>query len=326
MATTYLSNTFSSPTNNKIWTMSAWIKRGSPTAEEFIMSSSASYREFIRFESTGELAYRKASGSSTFEIKTSMRFLDTNAWYHVVVAVDTTQSTNANKVKIYANGVQQTSFATASYMATDYTPQFNGAHIHTIGRDSESAGGYWLGSMSHFHFCDGTQLAPTVFGETDSTTGEWKINTSPSFTLGNNGFSILKDANTVTDQSSNSNDWTVAGGTLTKTLDNPSNNFATFNPLLKTPSALSYLNGNTTVKTTNSQWEGSISTIAPSSGKWYWEARYNTGTGIKLDIVRQPADLRFFDNSNQAYGSYNTNGYGYQLNNSGTDYYCNNNT
>ena len=89
MASTYLSRTFGTPTNNKIWTMSTWLKRGSSSAEEFLFSSSASYREFLRFESTGEFTYRKASGSSTFEIKTSRKFLDTNSWYHFVVAVDT---------------------------------------------------------------------------------------------------------------------------------------------------------------------------------------------------------------------------------------------
>jgi hypothetical protein len=89
---------------------------------------------------------------------------------------------------------------------------------------------YFDGSMSHFHFVMATALAPTVFGSTDSTTGEWKINTSPSFTYGNNGFTILKDGNTITDQSSNSNNFTLGGGTLTKTEDCPSNVFATLNP------------------------------------------------------------------------------------------------
>ena len=84
--------------------------------------------------------------------------------------------------------------------------------------------------MSHVHFSDGQQLAPTVFGNTDSVTGSWDINTSPSFTLGNNGFSILKDGATITDQSTNSNDFTLGGGTLLATKDNPSNNFATLNP------------------------------------------------------------------------------------------------
>ena len=84
--------------------------------------------------------------------------------------------------------------------------------------------------MSHVHFCDGYSYGPDSFGETDSTTGEWKIKTAPSVSYGTNGFFILKDGNSVTDQSGQSNNWTVASGTLTKTEDNPSNVFATLNP------------------------------------------------------------------------------------------------
>ena len=82
-----------------------------------------------------------------------------------------------------------------------------------------------------FIFVMVTALAPTVFGSTDAVTGEWKINASPTFTPGTNGFTILKDGNTITDQSSNSNNFTLGGGTLTNTEDCPSNVFATYNPL-----------------------------------------------------------------------------------------------
>ena len=84
-----------------------------------------------------------------------------------------------------------------------------------------------------YSFCRWYSLDASAFGETDATTGEWKIKTSPKFTYGNNGFFILKDGNSVTDQSGNSNNFTVGGGTLTKTEDYPSNVFATWNPLAK---------------------------------------------------------------------------------------------
>jgi hypothetical protein len=92
-------------------------------------------------------------------------------------------------------------------------------------------GYYFDGSMSHIHFIDGTAYDATAFGEYDAN-GVWKIKTSPSVTYGTNGFFILKDGNSVTDQSPNSNNFTVAGGTLTNTEDNPSNVFATMNPLV----------------------------------------------------------------------------------------------
>ena len=83
--------------------------------------------------------------------------------------------------------------------------------------------------MSHVHFCDGYAYQASDFGSTDSTTGEWNINTAPNVQYGTNGFFVLKNGNSVTDQSGQSNNLTVGGGTLTNTEDNPSNNFATLN-------------------------------------------------------------------------------------------------
>ena len=116
-------------------------------------------------------------------------------------------------------------------------------------------------------------MAPTVFGETDATTGEWKIITNPSFTLGNNGFTILKDGNTVTDQSSNSNNWTVAAGTLTKSEDCPSNIFATWNALdnFYPSHTLSYGNTRLVYNTNNEAFINS--TIGMESGKFYMELK-----------------------------------------------------
>ena len=233
MANTYLTKTFSSSgTSDKIFTYSFWIKLGKIGVEHCLAGAGTSEREFIRFETTGQLTYRRATGT-VFHIKTNRLFLDVSAWYNIVIAVDTSQSTATNRYKLYVNGVQETSFATATYMNQNYLPKIGGGQLQTIGKDSEQANPYFDGSMSHVHFIDGTAYAPTAFGSTDSTTGEWKINTSPSVTYGTNGFFILKDGNSVTDQSGNSNNFTVAGGTLTKTEDSPSNVFCTLNPLAR---------------------------------------------------------------------------------------------
>jgi hypothetical protein len=124
--------------------------------------------------------------------------------------------------------------------------------------------------MSHYHFADGTAYAPTVFGETDATTGEWKIKTSPSFTLGTNGFTILKDGNTITDQSSNSNNWTLGGGTLTNTEDCPSDVFNTMNALAL-GSGVVLSNGNNTVTYSSNAYRTSTGTLGMTAGKYYWE-------------------------------------------------------
>ena len=128
--------------------------------------------------------------------------------------------------------------------------------------------------MSHSYYVDGSIIDVTQFGSIDSTTGEWKINTSPTIaSYGNQGHLILKDGNSVTDQSPNTNNFTVGGGTLTKSEDNPSNVFATWNALNSNVTTLS--NGNTTVTGTATD-NGVTSTLGFSKGKWYWECKYST--------------------------------------------------
>ena len=140
----------------------------------------------------------------------------------------------------------------------------------TIGRQY-GASNYFDGVMSHIHWIDGTQYAASDFGETDTTTGEWKIKTSPSVTYGTNGFFILKDGNSVTDQSGQSNNLTVATGTLSQTEDCPSNNFPVFNSLLSSTGA-TFNNGSTYLFRTSAGNNRTITTtIAAKSGKFYAE-------------------------------------------------------
>jgi len=201
-----------------------------------------------------------------------MLFRDRSAWYHIVIACDTTQATASNRLKVYVNGEQVTSFSTATYPSqnTDLQINISGRTVR-IG-NSWSSTDYYNGSMSHIHFIDGTAYDASDFGEYD-TNGVWKIKTSPSVTYGTNGFFILKDGNSVTDQSGNGNNFTVGGGTLTNTEDSPSNVFATLNPLAKmSTSTLSH--GNTTEAKSNGKG-GVVSTLAVNSGKYYCEVKIN---------------------------------------------------
>jgi hypothetical protein len=151
-----------------------------------------------------------------------------------------------------------------------------------------------------------TAYAPTAFGETDSTTGEWKIKTSPSVTYGTNGFFILKDGNSVTDQSGNSNNFTVASGTLTNTEDCPSNVFATWNSLVGSNAggATVYYptleNGNTKATSGNGAQNAiAASTLGASSGKWYAEfvllSETDTGAASFIGVTD---DLAAFQTEN----------------------------
>ena len=131
--------------------------------------------------------------------------------------------------------------------------------------------------MSHFHACEGYVYSPSAFGETDAN-GVWTIKTSPSVTYGTNGFFILKDGNSVTDQSGNSNNFTVAGGTLTNTEDNPSNVFATYNGVFNA-SGHTLSRGNTQATVSGSNWIWRPSTLGATTGKYYAEIRVSAAGG-----------------------------------------------
>ena len=280
MASTYLTRSKSSPTSDKKGTISFWIKRSKITQEQaIIVSGSGSIDSNIYFNgSTDKLhVYDYQSGAFNFEYITTRVFRDTSAWYAITVEIDTTLATASDRVKIYINGVRETVFDTATTPNQNITPLFfTSANPFYIGAYRGSSG-YFNGLLSHFHYTDGYAYGASTFGSIDSTTGEWKINTSPSITMGTNGFTILKDGNTITDQSSNSNDFTLGGGTLTKTEDCPSNVFCTMSPIDKSGLNAGYstlTNGNTRQDTVSvTQNSGSRSTLAVNSGKWYVEAK-----------------------------------------------------
>ena len=274
MASTYLTRTPSSSGNRNKWTLSGWVKRSQTSAEEVMFSAyqSNDYYTFLRFEADGTIKFRdNYTGSANLNLDTNAIYRDTSAWYHVVAVYDKDNATSADKAILYINGERVTSFSTATYPSNASTWNVDNVQKQ-IG--SLNTGQYWNGSMSHIHFSDGYALAPTVFGETDATTGEWKIKTDPSFTLGTNGFTILKDGNTITDQSSNSNNWSLGAGTLTNTEDCPDNVFATLNNLDNYYSNFNLFDGNTSVGAGNGPRTYLLSTMgcAPT-GKYYWEIK-----------------------------------------------------
>jgi len=278
MANTYIRKAFSTTgTSRKQFTLSMWIKRGSGLGVEQMLCecySGSSAKDEIWLQSNDTLNFVRNGGLAT---TTAPVYRDVSSWYHFLIAVDSTQASNANRIKIYKNGVQQ------SLGQQDTIPQSADFQFGNTGTEltfgmRNATDWYFNGAMSHIHVIDGTAYAPTVFGETDATTGEWKAKTSPSVTYGTNGFFILKDGNSVTDQSGKGNNFTVGGGTLTNLKDNPDNVFATMNPLnVPTSNAPIFTNGNTysqsaTGGTKASAFSGS-STLGMTAGKYYIEAK-----------------------------------------------------
>ena len=325
MATTRLTKTFSSAGTRTKYTISVWVKRSQLGEALAIMGAGTSSNNYdvISFDSSDHLywhGYSNNGANFDYNLITTRKFRDTSGWLHIVCAFDSTQGTSSNRQKIYINGVQETAFSTETYSSVNYAGYFFNNIAHGIGTDIGNGTKYFNGLMSHFHGVDGTAYAASTFGSTDSTTGEWKINTSPSITMGTNGFTILKDGNTITDQSSNSNDFTLGGGTLTKTEDSPSNVFNVWNRNFLTrhhnestsvPGMLQ--NGNTTFNSTANAFFGyKAGTLGATSGKWYWECKIiDNGrfyAGICMPNVVQGINTPWYDSTTYSAIATNYNG------------------
>ena len=280
MASTVLSRSVSSTGEIKKATFSVWLKKSKSTGEQFMFYSYENNNNNFRFRFNPEIIEAKTlqGGSTAMQVVTNRKFQDTSAWYHILLAMDSTQATAADRIKIYVNGVQETSLSTETYPSqnSNLSVNENGSTVY-IGAQVNS--NYFDGYMTHLYYIDGTAYTPSTFGETDSTTGEWKIKTSPSLTYGTNGFSILKDGAGITDLSGNGNNLT-ASGTLTAAKDNPSDNFPTWNNMFYRQ----FADKGACEITPDGDGDQSysISTLGAADGKYYFEFESNGGNGRAL--------------------------------------------
>jgi hypothetical protein len=223
------------------------------------------------------------NNGTSMNLVSTRRARDTNAWYHVVWSLDSTQSTAADRAKLYVNGVQETVFDTADYPTQNGNFDiFRNGNAFRVGKYINTSGSdYWYdGCLSHVHFVDGTTYQASTFGQTDATTGEWSINANPTVNYGNNGVFILKNDNSNLDRSGNGLNFTM-GGTVTKTEDNPSNVFNVNNPLIVQSANGNHANGNTNWSTGAASWRMTIGSIGATTGKYYAECQvYGSGGNV----------------------------------------------
>jgi hypothetical protein len=288
----FLSKTFSTDgTSHDIGTVSVWLKRGELAAEQGIFTAGSSNRHFIRFESGDTLTFRAVTDS--FHVQTTQVFRDPSAWYHIVIAYDTSQGTASNRVKMYVNGSQISSFSQTDYPDQNLDIKLGAAELNAIGKDSEQANPYYDGYMAEFVYIDGQQLTPTSFGEFDEDSNIWKPIDVSGLTFGTNGFYLdFEDSGTLgNDVSGNNNDFASSGLAATdQSTDTCTNNFATWNPLDNARTytgTIDLSEGN--LKQSNANDATLISTIAFNSGKWYMEFKCedadNTRTFGIIDIA-----------------------------------------
>jgi len=290
-STDHLDRTFGSAGNRRTFTISFWAKlTGNNTPSQSAMfgaifdaAQDGSNSDDLYFH-THRLNFSGYYGSTQYQLRTTAKYRDPSAWYHFVVAFDTTQSTASNRIKIYVNGVQETEFDDETYPSQDFqTTYINTARLHNIGTLVDGDGFPLDGYLAEFVFIDGQQLLPTSFGEFDEDTGIWKPIDVSGLTFGTNGFYLeFKQSGTSqnssglgADTSGNDNHFAVSNLTsIDQSTDTCTNNFATMNPLVVNTSAeSSFAEGNLQVSTTDSGVFGAVSTIGVSSGKWYWEVK-----------------------------------------------------
>ena len=314
MATTYLNRTPSGAgDSNRIFTISLWFKRGTlPGSEQYLFecNEAADNNDNFRIVLAGAnniFIQDTEANTSNLDLRTDRLFRDVNSWYHLVLEVDTTQSTSSDRAKLYINGVQETSFSTETYPSQNYdTNVSQSGEPFVIGRRESTATptSYFDGSMAHYHFVDGTAYDADTFGETDSTTGEWKPKTNPTVTYGTNGF-FLKFENAAAfgeDDSGNDNDFT-SNGSPTQNLDTPTNVLCTLNPLrVERATAATYSNGNTTVSISSATGRVFVASQYVSAGKYYAEFKHTTSTNTDAFIGVVSPDRDSSTSTNQDIG------------------------
>lgn len=276
----YLNRTSGTATSTRIFTVSVWAKRaniGTHTILNFAPLSGSTAAPTINWGASGTIQLA-TSGGSVMNKVTTRTYENTSKWYHIVARFDTTQSTAADRVRLYVDGTQVTAFGTNTIPSQNTDFVLN-SQVMQVGR--ATSGGsptqYLDGYLAELHYADGQSYGPDTFGITDTSTGRWIPKSLGSITYGNNGFR-LEFANSAgqtigDDTSGNTNDFTVNNMAATDiTTDSPTQNHMTFDSLRS--SDWTFTEGNLQCAGTPSSGAGrhSLSNmIMPKSGKYYFE-------------------------------------------------------
>jgi hypothetical protein len=312
-ASAYLNRTPASAGNRQIFTYSTWFKRGTLGTVQTILSvgvvTASNPRVDWQFNASNQLEIDMNSSGTAWDclLTTTQVFRDPSAWYHVVVAVDTTQATASNRVKVYVNGSQVTSFSSSTYPAQNANMPINNTLPHGIGNYIVGSNQYFDGYLTEVNFIDGQALTPSSFGANNASTGVWQPKKYTG-TYGTNGFYLPFTNNSTTttlgnDFSGNGNNWTTnnisltAGVTYDSMTDVPTltsataSNFCVLNPLdissVTSNDVWSLTNGNLKFNNGPGQTSGAYlyGTVGVSSGKWYFEGTVSTsGTSIYAGV------------------------------------------
>jgi hypothetical protein len=293
--------------NRQTWTWSGWVKRGvlNNGSVQSLFGATADTDNFCMLSFTDftnspiQFAY-VVGGNDSQRIRTTAVYRDPSAWYHIVLSIDTTQATAANRMKLYVNGSQVTAFSYASYPSQNANMWVNAAISHGIAVVPSVAGNF-DGYLAEVNFIDGQALTPSSFGSTNALTGVWQP-ARYTGTYGTNGFYLpFTDNSALTtssnvglgkDFSGNGNYWTTnnisltAGVTYDSMTDVPTltsataANFGVLNPIGNGSGTIS--NGN--LRAVTSTTLPDVGNFAMQSGKWYWEVTLTVSSNPRIGM------------------------------------------
>jgi len=309
--TPVMTRTTETPTNSDKYTFSVWVKRGNlglANSKIFSIQNGTYGEEKLEFN-TDDIIWRQTApsdGETNYERVTDRKFRDPSAWFHILIAYDSSDGTAGDRMKMYINGVRETSFSGTNNPSSNEDSVINTASkTLTIAKLASGSGQHFDGYFAEMAFVDGVAHAVTDFGEFDSDSPTiWKPkDISSGITWGNNGFWLdFEDSSALgNDVSGNNNDFSVSNLAATdQSSDSPTNNFATLNPLAwTTGSGITFSEGNLKIANSASDWRPLMSTMAVTTGKWYCEVKVTAvGSASKYGIIDV---LQYNDNGDLFY-------------------------
>jgi len=286
-----LSLSVSSTSQSTTGTISFWFKRSTISADQrvFVNYVDANNYGGIKLQSDDKMEIVVVDGGSvTGKLVTTRVFRDVSAWYHCVVSIDSSNSTAGNRMRLYINGSEETSFDTDTNPSSSATMEFFTDGTNRIGQFNSSQ--YFDGYLAEFVMIHGSQLNATSFGEFDSDSPNiWKPKSVLGLTSGSKDYHLdFENASSLgADVSGNSNNFTVNNLTsVDQSTDTCTNNFATLNPIYHYIDGATLSEGNLKFTTSGNSSKGrAISTIRPESGKWYIEFKVIDSTRFQCGVM-----------------------------------------
>ena len=285
----YMHKTPGSAGDQQKFTFSFWIKRSNietgTTMTLFDTQADGDNQFKIRLNDNSTLTVESKVSDHNDSLITNQLFRDVSAWYSIIIAVDTTQGTASNRVKLYVNGTRVTSFATENYPAENLTTLVNAANKLYVGT-SVGTDSFYDGYLAEFCLVDGSQLAETSFGEFDSDSGIWKPIDVSGLTFGTNGFYLdFEASDNLGNDANGGTDLTEVNLAATdQSIDTCTNNFATLNPL-NYGANYTFSEGNLQFAQSATNWDTAYSSIAVTKGKWYMEFKGKVGAYYDVGVT-----------------------------------------